>query len=77
MARLPDFGEVPGVPCDCGEALATVHLAEVSLCDDCFEQQAREHMKELFGRDLCCTILWPNSDTPTLCLRPMGHGFHD
>lgn len=78
MARLPDFGEVEGVPCDqCGEVSGVVHLAEVSLCDDCFEPQVADVLEAMFGRRVCGVILWPDSDNPALCLLPVGHGFHE
>ena len=77
MPRLPNFGDVEGVPCDqCGETLAVVHLAEVSLCDNCFEPTIREILKPLFGREICATILWAGPH-PTVCLEDVGHGFHD
>lgn len=77
MPRLPDFGEVEGVPCDmCGETTATVHLAEVSLCDEHFETSMQEILDLVFGREICGTIIWAG-DHPGICIHPKGHGFHD
>jgi len=77
MARLPNFGDIDGIPCDqCGETVSCVHLAEVSLCDDCFEPTARDTLRELFGREICGTIIW-SGDHPGICLSDHGHGFHD
>ena len=77
MPRLPDFGEVSGVPCDqCGESAAAVHCADVSLCDSCWETIVSEHMRTLLGRDICGTIVW-RGNQPAICAENRGHGFHD
>ena len=77
MARLPTFGEVPGVPCDqCGETAAVVHLAEASLCDDCFEPIMAEQLEPTFGFFPCCTVVWSKGGQGAICLEPCGHGEH-
>ena len=80
MPRLPDYGEVAGVPCDtCGEVDACVHLAEVSLCDACWEAVIQAHLQTLLGRTICGTIVWSEGENsrPAICAAPLGHGFHE
>jgi hypothetical protein len=55
----------------CGEGDATVHLADASYCDSCFEKDMKQHMRDIFAYEPCCSIIWHNGQ-PGICVAVAG-----
>lgn len=61
--------------CECGEDHASIQLAEVGLCYDCFTRQASERLAPMLGYKPCGMLVWQHEGNATqtaICLVPHG-----